>query len=456
MRLPEIALLRPFSSGAFRFAFLLACSFAAGSLLLLLAVETLIDRYIAEGLSDAVSTESGILAGEERELGRAELVHAIDRHARAVHDRAFRYLLVDAAGRRLAGNLPASARMVGWRQLAVRAGEDQVQLLANGVALADGAVLVVGGDMEDMRHLRKQLLRFTALWGVVIVLVALVGGVWAGRVFLRRLDHTNQSIHRIISGQISQRLPRFGISPEFDQLTANLNTMLDRIEGLVDGLRQVSSDVAHDLRTPLTRLRYRIEAVLADGDRANLDEQLEGCLDQLDEVIRLFSSLLRIANLENREAQGDFAAFDLSGLMLRLGAIYGPAIEDEGRRLSVEVAEGVSARGDPDLLAQAVTNLLENATRHTPAGSRIRLILPPVSGDGAIRILLEDDGPGVPEADRERVLRRFVRLDRSRATPGSGLGLALVAAIVQWHGGTLALEEAGPGLRVVVSLPALR
>jgi len=453
MRLPKLASFRPFSSGAFRFAFLLACSFGAGSLLLLLAVETLVDRYIAEGLSDAVATESGILYGEERELGQAELVHAIERHARAVHDRAFRYLLVDRAGNRLAGTLPVSARMTGWRQLTVEAHDGPIQILAKGVELSDGAVLVVGGDMEDMRLLRRQLIRFTAIWGVGIVLLALVGGVWAGTVFLRRLDQTNRTIDRIIRGQMSERLPRFGISPEFDQLTANLNTMLDRIEGLVVGLRQVSVDVAHDLRTPLTRLRHRIEAMLDHVEPDDMEARLEACLDQIDEVIRLFSSLLRIANLENREARADFAPIDLSGLMMRLGAIYGPAIEDEGRRLSVDIAQGVSVHGDQDLLAQAITNLLENATRHTPIGSHIRMSLAPAGDDGAIGLVVEDDGPGVPEADRERVLRRFFRLDRSRTTAGSGLGLALVAAIVQLHEGTLVLEDAQPGLKVVVTLP---
>lgn len=450
---PRRTLRRLFSSGAFRFAFLLACSFAAGSLLLLLAVETLVDRYITEGLSDAVATESGILYGEERELGQRELIHAIERHARAVHDKAFQYLLVDQAGNRLAGSLPVSARMVGWRQLTVQANDDQVQLLAKGVQLSNGAVLVVGGDMQDMRQLRTQLVRFTVLWGAAIVLLALGGGLWAGTVFLRRLDQTNQTIHRIISGQISQRLPRFGISPEFEQLTSNLNTMLDRIEGLVDGLRQVSVDVAHDLRTPLTRLRHRIEAMLDRVEPEKMEEQLEACLDQIDEVIRLFSSLLRIANLENREARADFAPVDLSGLMTRLGAVYGPAIEDEGRRLSVDIAPGVSVHGDQDLLAQAITNLLENATRHTPGGSHIRLVLAAPTENGATRIVVEDDGPGVPEADRDRVLRRFFRLDRSRTTAGSGLGLALVAAIVQLHEGTLALEDAQPGLKVVVTLP---
>jgi signal transduction histidine kinase len=447
---------RPFSSGAFRFAFLLACAFALGSLALLFVVERLIDRYIDEGLSDAVATETEILYGEAQELGETGLIHAIERHARAVHDTAFRYLLVDRSGRRLAGSLPTSLRMTGWRELTVMTRDEQgvhpIGILAQGVILPDGSVLVVGGDMEDMRELRWQLTRFTAASGVVIAVLALVGGLWAGTVFLRRLDQTNQTINRIISGHVSERLPRFGISREFDELTDNLNTMLDRIEGLMDGLRQVSVDVAHDLRTPLTRLRNRIEGMQAGAAPEEIEAQLESCIEQIDEVIRLFSSLLRIANLENGKAQADFENFDLSALLGRLGAAYAPAIEDEGRHLAMTIATGVTCHGDRDLIAQAVTNLLENAARHTPRGSRLSLLLAGKAGEGP-RIVVQDDGPGVPEEDRAKVLRRFFRLDRSRTTAGSGLGLALVAAIVHLHEGTITLEDAAPGLRVVLSLP---
>jgi len=472
MRRPDRRALpnRALSSGAFRFAGLMAGISALGSMLLLVAVAMVTNHAIAEGLSDAVATETGILVGEDRELGRAELVSAIARHTRAVHDHAFRYLLVDRAGKRLAGTLPLAARRVGWGEVEIVTHAGRVRVLANGVTLADGAVLVVGGDMEDLWQLRDELIGFTALWGGGIVLLALVGGLWAGTVFLRRLDQTNEAIDRIVKGALSERLPRFGISPEFDRLTANLNTMLERIDGLVAGLRQVSVDVAHDLRTPLTRLRHRIEGLLdqpepGPGDRVGLEDQVAACLAQIDEIIRIFSSLLRIAALENHEARAHFALVDLSALLARLGAVYGPAVEDDGRHLHLVLDEGVCAEGDGDLLAQAITNLIENATRHTPAGSRItvRLLRPEQAASGPV-VVVEDNGPGVPEDQRERVLQRFVRLDASRSTPGSGLGLALVAAIVRLHGGDLRLEDGdegtgtktdtktGRGLRVVIRL----
>ncbi len=448
---------RPFSSGAFRFAFMLAACFALGSIGLLLTVNHLIERYITEELTDGIETETDILKGEQNELGEAELIHAIDRHARAVRDTSFRFLLLDRARHPLTGSLPLPSGVPGWHRITVTAHDEQgdqpVSLLAKGTLLPNGWLLVVAGDLQDSRELAWQLRRFTAFAGLSISLLALVGGLGVGSLFLRRLDETNRAIHRIIRGNFSERLPRFGLSPEFDELTGNLNRMLERIEVLMEGLRQVSTDVAHDLRTPLTRLRHRLEAIQYDASPEEIEARVEGCIDQIDDIIRIFASLLRIATLENGKARANFETVDLSGLLARLGAAFTPAIEDDGRRLTVSIAPDVTVLGDRDLIAQAVTNLLENAARHTPMGSTFRLaLLEPGQGETA-RIVIEDDGPGIPEEDRAKVFRRFFRGERSRTTPGSGLGLALVSAIVQLHEGGIALEDAAPGLRVVVSLP---
>lgn len=448
---------RPFSSGAFRFAFMLASCFALGSIGLLLSVNHLIDRYITEELTDGIETESDILKGEQNELGGKELIHAIDRHARAVHDTSFRYLLLDQNRHPLTGSLPSSSGQPGWHRITVTASDEQgnhpVSLLAQGTVLANGWLLVVAGDLQDSREFARQLRRFTVIAGISITLLALVGGLAVGSLFLRRLDETNRSIHRIIHGNFSERLPPFGLSPEFDELTDNLNRMLERIEVLMEGLRQVSTDVAHDLRTPLTRLRNRLEAIQHDASAEEIEVRVEGCIDQIDEIIRIFSSLLRIATLENGKARANFETFDLSGLLVKLGAAFTPAIEDTGRHLTAAIATGVTVLGDRDLIAQAVTNLLENAARHTPIGSEVKLSLQGPGHGQAAHIVIEDNGPGVPEEDRAKVFRRFFRGERSRTTPGSGLGLALVSAIVQLHDGTIRLEDAAPGLRVVIGLP---
>lgn len=447
--------LRPLSSGAFRFAFLLASGFALGSAALLLVVAHLVDHYIAEGMADAVTTEINILAGEERELGRAQLLQAIERHEKAVTDDEFRYLLTDAHGRRLAGRLPLSAAKEGWHVLSIVAEDEQgrhvIASQVKGVRLGDGALLVVGADLEDLRELRWQLMRFTAIAGAALTVLALIGGIGAGGLFLRRLDEMNGAIVQIMGGRFSQRLPRIGIGPEFEELTTNLNAMLDRIEELMDGMRQVSVDVAHDLRTPLMRLRHRLEEMQATtGAPAATAEQLEACLAQTDEIIRLFSSLLRIGALESRTANAILERIDLSALLGKVTAAYAPLIEDEGKALTLAIMPGIHVRGDRDLLVQAISNLLENAIGHTPDGSRIAVRLAEDSGNALISV--EDNGIGVPAEDRQRVLRRFVRLDRSRSTPGSGLGLALVAAIIRLHEGSIRLEDAAPGLRVVLIL----
>ncbi|WP_206243424.1 sensor histidine kinase [Novosphingobium terrae] len=448
---------RPFSSGAFRFAFLLASCFALGSMGLLLTVNHLIEQYITEELTDGVETETDILKGEQSELGQAELVHAIERHARAVRDTSFRYLLLDGKRQALTGSLPVSSGVSGWHRITVTAHDEQgdhsVSLLAKGTSLSNGWLLVVAGDLQDSRELAWQLRRFTALAGILISLLALIGGLGVGSLFLRRLDETNRSIHRIIHGHFSERLPRFGLSPEFDDLTDNLNRMLERIEVLMEGLRQVSTDVAHDLRTPLTRLRHRLEAIRYDASPEEIEARVEGCVDQIDDIIRIFASLLRIATLENGKARANFETVDLSGLLGRLGAAFTPAIEDGGRRLTVSIAPNVEVQGDRDLIAQAVTNLLENAARHTPMGSEVKLDLLGPDHGHTTRIVIEDNGPGIPQEDRAKVFRRFFRGERSRTTPGSGLGLALVSAIVQLHEGAIELEDAAPGLRVIVSLP---
>ncbi|HZU64362.1 MAG TPA: ATP-binding protein [Novosphingobium sp.] len=458
-RLPTTgaAPIRPLASGAFRFALVLAGVFALTSAVLLFLVAHLVDHYIAEGVADAVGTESDILVNEARERGPVELLHAVERHGRAVRDNDFRYLLLDAGGRRLAGTLPQAAARVGWSKARVAAldeeGAHMIDVLTRGVRLSDGALLVVAGDLEDLRELRARLLQFTALAAVVVVVLALVGGGMAGGLFLRRLDAVNAAIARIIQGNFAQRLPALGISPEFNALTSHLNLMLDRMEALVDSMRQISVDVAHDLRTPLTRLRHRLERIEASPAGAAVAGDLGGCIAEIDEVIAIFAAMLRISAVESGMAGAGHARIDLSALLGQLVAAYAPAIEDGGRRLALRIAPGVHIAADRELLAQAVANLLENAIRHTPPGSTIALGLDGAGLPGMARITVEDDGPGVPEADRERVLRRFFRLERSRTTPGSGLGLALVAAVVRLHHGTIVLEEAAPGLRVRLDLP---
>lgn len=446
---------RSFTSGAFRFAFAMALVFGIGAAALLAGVRHAVDYYTADAVADAVSSEVAILIGEERQLGRGELVNAIGRHERAVRERQLRFLLLMPGGARAAGTLPIAFGRIGWQPWRLReCGAPTgciTPLLAEGVRLSDGAILVVASDTTDLERLQRQVFGATEAFGLVVILFVLLGGLATGGLFLRRLDRVNAAIDRIVAGRFAERLPRIGMGPEFDRLSANLNAMLDRIELLMEGLRQVSVDIAHDLRTPLTRLRQRLERLQAEAPRGFAGE-MDGALAQTDQILGIFAALLRIGAMESGAARALFAPVDLTELLGRIAEAYTPEIEDGGRRFATALPPGMVVRGDAELLGQAVANLIGNAVAHTPPGSRVTLAL--ARSAGAIAITVADDGPGVPADERDRVLRRFYRLDRSRTTPGAGLGLPLAAAVATLHDGTLLLEDAGPGLRVMLTLAA--
>jgi signal transduction histidine kinase len=243
------------------------------------------------------------------------------------------------------------------------------------------------------------------------------------------------------------------ISPredEFDQLAATLNRMLDRIEGLLENLRQVSSDVAHDLRTPLARLRAGLERGTVDGGDAAA--VIEDAIGQVDNVLALFAAILRIAEVESGETRRYFEPVNISALVTELAESFAPSIEDEGRTLLWSIEPALTVEGDRELLAQAFINLIENAQRHTPSGTVIRLTL--VQASGRVCVDVADNGPGVPKFELERVTRRFARLESSRNTAGYGLGLSLVSAVAKLHRGRLVLKRSEPGLSATIDLPA--
>lgn len=444
--------IRGLSSGAFRFALLVALVFAIGSAALLGVVAQAVDAYAADAVADAVASESALLIGEEREGGRAALIRAIDLHQRTMLEQHQRYLLLGADRRRLAGALPVATDHLGWSTISLagfthRTHQPKTRtLLARGVALADGAHLIVAADTSSLGKLRRRLLWFTGGVGTAIVVFALVGGLVVGSLFLRRLDRTNAAIERINGGALRERLPRIGMATEFDQLAANLNAMLARIERLVEGLRAVSVGIAHDLRTPLTRLRHRLEGGLEGGP-----VDLEEALAQIDEVLAIFAALLRIGSLESGAARTHIVRLRLRTLVNDVVEAFVPAAEDAGTPIAARIETDPIVEGDRELIVQALTNLVENALVHATGGSRMLVALR--SADERAAIVVEDDGVGIPADERDAVVRRFYRLDRSRGTPGSGLGLALVSAIAELHGGGLTLEDAEPGLRATMTLP---
>jgi len=440
-----------FRSGAFRFALLLALAFAASAAFLLIVVERSISQYAAAATDGGLRSEAAILQGEDREGGRSNLLRAIALHRRAGGEEAFRYQLTDSTGHLLVNDMGTNAARIGWGSVAVRddpqePGANVETLKSLGVFLPDGGVLVVATDTYDIQELRSRLDRFTVMAGVGITLFALIGGYLLGALFMRRLDRVNDAIGRVMAGNVAERLPRIGISREFDLLSSNLNAMLDRIGALMDGLRQVTTDIAHDLRTPLSRLRQQLEATREARDAERYEMSIESAIEQTDEILAIFRALLRIGTLEGGDGRQYFATLDLSDLLGRVTTAHQPVAEDEGKLLIADHEAGLLVDGDAELLAQMMTNLIDNAIRHTPAGSRIVSKLERM--DDRIVASISDDGPGIPAEERANVLTRFYRLDRSRNLPGAGLGMSLAAAIAALHRARLELLDNCPGLRV--------
>ena len=426
-------------TAAFRLALVYAGLFTAGAVLLAGGFDWSVSSYARNRLRDDVADELRLLL-RSTDGRAAEVAQRVRLREQALGARQFRYLVLDPAGRVLTSDLPVSA-----------AGADpKAALLTRAARLPDGGRLVVGRSSHGLHRLLRTMTT-AALWTAAIssVMSLAIAFLIAG-VFLARIERVNAAVSSIMDGRMDDRLPAIGMGDEFDQLASNLNAMLDRIQHLMDGLRQVSADVAHDLRTPLTRLRRRLEALLAEGG-GEARVHATQALAQVDEILAIFAALLRIAQVEGGGGREAFRMVDLSSLVGRIGEAYAPVAEDKGKLLRVEIAPGVAVSGDEDLIAQLASNLLENALTHSASTEPVSLS---VRAEGRCAVLaVADRGQGIPESERAKVVGRFYRLDRSRTTAGAGLGLALVQAIVQLHGGRLELGDNRPGLLARVTLP---
>jgi signal transduction histidine kinase len=326
-------------------------------------------------------------------------------------------------------------------------------VLGKGVFLAPGVYLYVGRDTATMAAARTRILQAFAWIAAATIVLAALGGVLFSMQFLRRVDAIARTCRAIVAGQVNDRIPVRGSDDELDRLSGAINGMLDRIAALLDNLRQVSSDVAHDLRTPLTHLRQRLESARLKS--TTVDEYsvaVARAIDDTDQLLAMFSALLRISQVEAGTRLAGFSEVSLTDLMNRMYEMFRPVAEDQGQRLERAIEADVRVRGDAELLAQLFSNLVENAIRHTPQGTSIRISLTAANGCAVARVC--DDGPGIPVAERDKVVRRFYRVATSRSTPGHGLGLALVVAIANLHQGKVELSDNQPGLCVSLSLPA--
>jgi signal transduction histidine kinase len=417
---------------------------------------------MARQTAETIQAEIAGLAEQYRAEKLEGLRQVIGRRSAAQPHRASVYLLVDPAGRLVAGNLDGWPQIApdpgGWLTFAIEVTPDgetveRRRVRAATFRLPGGYRLLVGREVEESLQLQAAIRRALG-WGLALtLLLGLAGGFVMSRGMLGRVDAINRTTRRIMAGDLSQRIALKGSRDEFDQLAANLNAMLDQIERLLGGMRQVTDNIAHDLRTPLNRLRSRIEvALLQEPGRAETRALLEATLADAQAMIATFNALLDIARAEAGSERGGFEAVDLGELGQDLADLYRPAAEDKQLRFEYRCAPGLQMRANRHLLAQALANLLDNAIKYTPPGGRVRFEIERAAS-GAV-IAVADDGPGIPEKDRKRVLQRFVRLDATRSTPGNGLGLSLVEAVAKLHGAELALSDNRPGLKVSLAFRA--
>lgn len=443
----------------FRLTLVYMALFGASSLALLAFVYVTTAGFIARQTDQTILTEIAGLAETYRARGLNGLVRVVAERSASDRYPESIYLLRDQNGSRIAGNLkrwptaaPSSEGWLDFRVDALRSpGEEPHWARGRVYALSGGFLLLVARDVNAAWRLDR-LLKESIVWAVVLVLVlGTAGGVFMARNLLRRLDQMSRTADDIMTGDLSHRVPVTGTGDEFDRLATSLNAMLDRIEQLMAGVREVSNNIAHDLRTPLNRLRSRLEmTLLEDGDADSHRAVMEQTIAEADTLLATFNALLHIAEAETGSGRLAQETLDLSALVSDVVELYQPAAEEAELTMSSAITPGVGARGNRHLLSQALANLLDNAIKYTPPGGTVRVDLTDAA-DGP-EIMVADSGPGIPAAERDRVLERFVRLEHSRSRPGSGLGLSLVRAVARLHGATLHLEDGSPGLRVALTL----
>lgn len=442
---------------AFRIALLFAAWFLACAGVLLVTIEWYAVGSLQDELRGTVSARLAAILEDHPGADAAALIRSVDNAGE--RDPGALMLLQDAQGRRLAGNLPARAPVAGWLELRVPgpapAGmRDPHPVVARGVRLPDGGYLLVGQDAFALAEVRELILRAFAIGGALTLLLALAGGFLVSRGVLSRIAAVARAGQHIMHGDLSRRLPVRGSGDELDELVSGFNALLDRIGVLMETMQQVTNDIAHDLRTPLTRLRGRLDEVRRHPrSAAEYEAAIDRSIADAQNLLDTFAALLRIAQIEATAGDATPASIDVAGLLATVVEVYEPLAEERGQTITADAAP-LRIQGERELLIQMLGNLVENACRHTPPGSHVRIGAQP--HDAGVVLWVEDNGPGIPAAERERVLRRFYRLDSSRSSPGSGLGLSLAAAIAARHRGEIRLLDAAPGLRVEVLLPGRR
>lgn len=439
-------------SSPIRLAVVYVALFASSALLLMAFIYWSTAGFMLRQADETIEAEIAGLAERYQIAGLNGLTSLIEERLGRQPSGSSLYLVTDASYRPLLGNLSGWPRVEvaddGWLnfKLDTRADEPEHWARAKPFRLRGGYQLLVGRDMYELQEIRRLIVR-TMVWGLVLtVALALLGGVLVSRGRIRRIGVINEAIGDVVAGDLTRRIPADPTGDDIEELVVNLNHMLGELEKQVEGVRRVSDNIAHDLRTPLARLKNRLEVLRQEVEDSGRREMVEAAVTEADGLLATFKALLRIARIEAGSRRQGFSQVNLAAVLDDVADLYGPLLEEAGLELAIEHHPDLHLEGDRDLLFQAVANLVDNALKHVPKGGRVNLTAE--RSGGGTRLSVSDNGPGIPAAERERVLERFYRLDSSRSTPGAGLGLSLVAAVADLHQAHLELRDNDPGLRV--------
>ena len=447
-------------SSFFRLAMIYALVFSFSVLLLLGFIYWATAIYMSSQADELINVEIQGLAEQYRQRGLTGLTEVMRERLRRNPESGMLYLFAGSNYQALAGNLSHWPQVgedeQGWIDFRLEHRRDPqgFSRLARArlFRLPKGLHLLVGRDVHELESIRQLLVR-ALIWGMILTVgLGILGGIACSASVARRLETMNQTSRRIMAGEIHRRIPVRGTGDDFDQLAENLNAMLDRIEQLMEGIRQISDNVAHDLKTPLTRLKYHLER--ADKAEGATDPTcLSEAIAEADRLLLIFNALLKIARVESDQSGQFTHRVDLSQVLGDVVELYEPLAQEKAVGMKVQVAGSIEVPGNRDLLFQCLANLLDNSLKFTPAGGVVHVSLSKMLDKEVAEIYIADSGPGIVADERARVFRRFYRIESSRQTPGHGLGLSLVAAVITHHQGEVWLNDNDPGLKVCLHFP---
>lgn len=436
----------------FRIAAIFVAIFAASAAALAIITLAVVDQELRSQIVQFANADIGSVKDGYRTQGVREASEVVGQRMASSGASDF-FLLQRGRSEKLAGNLAPMTPRTGIVTLPGPKSTEGSSILGVGAFIAPDLYAFAGSDLHATEMARRRIVR-TLIWIFAGALaLALLGGMIVSRSFLRRTDEIVTTCRAIMAGNLASRIPVRGTEDELDRLSETINAMLDRIAALMDNLKQITNDIAHDLRTPVTHLRHRLERARDQSSKVeDYDQALEAAIATSDDILALFSALLRIAQIEGGARRANFVPLDLSGLLTRLGDVFGPVAEDARHHLSLPPGDSITVLGDRELLTQAFSNLIENAILHTPAGTMVTVSLAHRNGEAVVTI--SDDGPGVPPNEHPKLFQRFYRLEASRTRPGYGLGLALVAAIAELHGAAISIDsQTGRGFAISLRFP---